>query len=121
MHVLIVADDPNLQRVLTWLLMEEGFDVELVESPDAGLHAGKRKPPDLVIIDTDRPLHEKAAVVAVYKSEFPHVAVLDVPSSRKEQPVEGADVWLPKPFDADLLLEKVREALDSVRSRTECL
>lgn len=112
MYVLIIADDPLLQRVASWILREEGMDVDVVESPEVAVDSISQRPPDLIIMNTEKSLAEKAEAIRQYRSITSSVPILDLAKEWRDESGIGADVYLAKPFDGDQLLEKVAEAVN---------
>jgi DNA-binding response OmpR family regulator len=116
MRVLIVADDPSLQRVASWVLQEEGFDVRVVDSLDAARAVIETRP-DVVILDTSKPQAEQADAIWRLRQALPDVAVLELTRSGSDEGGTGADGYLAKPYDGDQLLDRLREAARAARSK----
>jgi DNA-binding response OmpR family regulator len=110
--VLIVADDPGLQRVVGWLLREEGLEVATVATTEDALRVVRTAQPRLIIMNTESSPAEKAMAIRRYRETSPAISVLDLAKEWRDESGIGADAYLSKPFDGDRLIEKVREALD---------
>ena len=50
-RVLIVDDDPDIQRLVSYNLSQAGFDVTSAGSGRKALESIQREPPDLVVLD----------------------------------------------------------------------
>ena len=61
-RVLVVDDDPPLQRMLTRTLSAEGFDVTVAGDGGAALAAAERFAPDVIVLDVAMPTLDGLAV-----------------------------------------------------------
>lgn len=122
-RVLLVAEFPPLVRALRSFLEEEGYEIFVAE-PDRVPEMSVAHY-DLVIVDAKRAHAPIVARVRVWcragSSALAPVLVLCPP------PVPGEltpppDNWLPKPFELDALLARVRALVDrpfDLRTRAE--
>ncbi len=114
-HILVVDDEPQIQRAIRTILTEKGFKVTVASSGNEGLTLAAVNEPDIVILDLGLPdmdgvevcvrLREwtqcPIIILSVRDSEHDKVAALD----------KGADDYLTKPFGIEELLARVRVAL----------
>ena len=61
-RVLVVDDDPPLQRMLTRSLSAEGFEVTVAGDGGAALAAAERFAPDVIVLDVGLPALDGLAV-----------------------------------------------------------
>lgn len=54
-HVLLVEDDPSLNRLLALIMRQAGFLVETVEDGEAALDYLAQKHPDVLVLDFNLP------------------------------------------------------------------
>jgi two-component system, OmpR family, response regulator VicR len=115
--ILIVEDDPDILELLSYILNEEGY--EIIKSTDGNVC--QRLPevlPDLILMDI-RLKHpgqngDKLCVQLKSHSEtrcFPIVMLSAETNLPALSEACGADGFIRKPFDLDVLLRKVREMI----------
>lgn len=114
-HILVIDDEPQIQRALRTILTARHFRVSLAGRGEEGLALAAAQPPDVIILDMSLPdmdgiqictrLREWTQVpiiiLSVRDSESDKVAALD----------KGADDYLTKPFGIEELLARIRVAL----------
>ena len=116
--VLVVEDDEMVADVVRINLEAEGFVVVHAPNGAAGLAAIAQQRPDLVLLDVMMPEVDGWTVLSRLR-EDPATATLPVIMlSAKAMPADqvrgynlGANGYLPKPFAAPDLIEKVRHVL----------
>ena len=120
-HILVIDDEPQIQRAIRTILTEKGFQVSTASRGEEGLTLAAAHEPDIVILDLGLPdidgievtrrLREwtqcPILILSVRDSERDKVAALD----------QGADDYLTKPFGIEELLARVRVALRHSSSR----
>ncbi len=117
-RVLIVDDDEDIRAYLDVTLALDGFEViEAVDGQD-GLERARRSEPDLVLLDVMMPRMDGLEVLRRLREDArtAHLpVVLLTARGQAADTVEGldagADSYLTKPFDAEVLLAHVRAAL----------
>ena len=115
-RVMIVDDDPDALALMEKLLTDEGFElIKVSNATEVGLKAAQLSP-DLILLDFLMPEIDGFEVSkALRDNELTRsTPIMAVTCLTKEQDIErifacGVDEYLPKPFKADDLLEKVRE------------
>ena len=117
--VLAVEDDPELQRALKFLLMMERFAPRIAGNREQILEALRASPlPDVVLLDVGLPDTNGFDVLARIR-QHPQLAAIPVimltGQAQREDVmrglVGGADGYITKPFDRDVLLTAVRAVL----------
>jgi DNA-binding response OmpR family regulator len=114
--ILVVEDDPHLRGVIRRVLSQHGYVVRAVGTA-ADARAVGGAPPDLVVADIILPDGNGLDLVRELSARWPSAAVLFISGYTGEHLLAiGAlpqDVHLlPKPFTADTLLVRAREALE---------
>src|SRR5215510_6581548 len=115
--ILIVDDEPQIRRILSVLLSDNGFEVAEAESGEQALAVSQEFRPDIALLDINMPGLDGLALLR---------ALLDIHSqldcimmtaygtirSAVEAMKSGAFNYLAKPFDNDELLLIINQALD---------
>jgi CheY-like chemotaxis protein len=114
-HILIVEDEPAFARVLSELLIDEGFSVLDVRDGLTAVNmltTGRRRP-DLIVSDVMLPGMRGDRVASEVRRRFPnwHVPILLL-SASTDPHVKLPDVaFLPKPFETEELLRCIDSML----------
>jgi two-component system response regulator MprA len=112
-RVLIADDDRAIRESLARALELEGYDVDLVADGAAALAAIRAARPDVAILDVMMPNIDGLTTVRVLRAERDRLPVLMLTartetSDRVAGLDAGADDYLPKPFDLEELLARLR-------------
>ena len=114
-RILLVDDEPSIQRGLMPLLTSRGYDVESATTGQTALTAFGRVPPDVIILDLGLPDLEGSEVCRRVRLHSPvPIIVLSVKGeegTKVEALDSGADDYVTKPFGTDELLARVRASL----------
>jgi len=115
-RVLLVEDDRRLVAMLTGLLVEEGYAVDSASDGHTGLHLGLTRRYDLLVLDRGLPALEGLDMLGRLRARGVStpalvLSALGNPSDRVEGLDAGAEDYLPKPFDIDELLARLRALL----------
>jgi len=113
--ILLIEDDPAIQKFLRLTLSAEGYQVVEAQTGNAGLLEAAQRQPDVVVLDLGLPDLDGVAVARRLR-EWSKVPLIVVSARGKEQDKvialdAGADDYLTKPFGAGELLARVRVAL----------
>jgi two-component system alkaline phosphatase synthesis response regulator PhoP len=119
--ILIVDDEPHI-RMLIEQTLEELEDEEVVfftaENGEEALEIISRERPQLVFLDVMMPKMNGMEVCRRVKKELSIDGVYIILLTAKGQEIDrlkgqevGADVYMTKPFDPEMLLNKAREVL----------
>ena len=114
-RVLVVDDEPQLQRALTTNLEARGYEVDNATTGEKALELAARHHPDVVILDLGLPGIDGIEVVRGLRgwSQVP-ILVLSArggEGSKVSALDAGADDYVTKPFGMDELLARLRAAL----------
>lgn len=113
MRILIIEDDPKLAAVLRQGLKEQGFGVDVCGEAQAGLGLALAIEYDALLLDVMLPGKSGFDVLRELRSRGSRVPVLMLTArSAVEDRIRGldlgADDYLPKPFDFQELLARLR-------------
>jgi len=116
-RILVIDDEPAVRRLLTDLLVGEGYVVS--EAPDGirGLERLRDVSPDLIIIDLMMPIMSGWAFAEECRrtgicTDVPMIAIsamFDLNSAAARLDNLGVRAYLAKPFDVGMLLSLVAE------------
>ena len=119
--ILIVDDEPHIRMLLEQTLEdfeEEGVQILVAENGKEALEYIKAEKPNLVYLDVMMPHINGFDVCNIVKNELKindlYIVLLTAKGQefdRKKGLEVGADLYLTKPFDPDLIVEKTEEVL----------
>ncbi|HEX2699697.1 MAG TPA: response regulator [Acidimicrobiales bacterium] len=116
--VLVVDDDPVIQRLLRVNFEMEGYDVIVANDGVDGLERARAERPDIVVLDIMMPRMSGLDVAKALKADPGTASIPVLLLSAKAQEADlragdesGADGYLTKPFDPLQLLQRVEELL----------
>ena len=121
LRILVIEDEPDLQRSLASLLEREGYRVEVVGDGPTAIECANR-PYDLVLLDRDLPKTDGEDLCRHLRRARPRVPILmltGAPSGDGRANGAAADDYVAKPFGADELLGRVAALRRHVRSGRE--
>ncbi len=119
--ILIAEDDVEIRTALERILKYEGYQPIAVNDGAAALEGISEQDPDLVILDVMMPFVDGLTVCRRLRERNDRRPVLMLTarheiSDRVAGLDAGADDYLPKPFDLEELLARIRALLRRVRS-----
>jgi len=116
--ILVVDDDPNVQRLLTYTIRQAGYDVVTANDGAEAFRAWNAEHPDLVLLDVMLPKLDGYEVTARIRAAEAgrHVPIIMLTAEKElDQKVRGlragADDYLIKPFHPQELLARVKGLL----------
>ncbi len=112
-HILLVEDDPNFGSVLRDYLSMNDFDVTLAKNGMEGFEKYKKGNFDLCILDVMMPYKDGYTLAKEIRDRNAEVPIVFLTAkSMKEDVLKGykvgADDYLNKPFDSEVLLMKIK-------------
>lgn len=116
MRILLVEDEPDAARMLAKGLREEAYAIDLAADGEQALEQVYLNNYDLIILDVMLPGRNGFDVCRELRATGSAVPILmltarDAIEDRVEGLDSGADDYLPKPFDFEELLARVRALL----------
>jgi two-component system KDP operon response regulator KdpE len=113
-RLLVIEDDPQIQRFLGAALEAHGYALEIAGTGAEGLRLATLRPPDIVIVDLGLPDISGLDVIAKLRAWYSRpIVVLSARSQESDKVAAldlGADDYLTKPFGAGELLARLRVA-----------
>ena len=111
-RVLVVDDEPAIRETLSDLLEDEGFVVTRARDGLEALHLLESRVFDLVISDVKMPRLDGASMARQLRRQGIPIPIVLMSAVYADVDLAGI-TFIPKPFDFDVLLRRVREALAS--------
>ena len=113
-HIFLVDDDELLRRSIAFTLENAGYQVTTASNAEDALDLLKRSTPDLVLLDIGLPGMDGLQAVRHFQDSG--IPVIFLTARRRELDeilgLElGAEDYITKPFDADVLLARIRVVL----------
>ena len=114
-HILIVDDDALMRRSLAFNLENNGYRASNAANAEDALVQARRDPPDLVLLDIGLPGMDGLDALKKFKDQL-NLPVIFVTARRRELDEVlglelGADDYVTKPFDLDVLLARIKAVL----------
>ena len=118
--ILVVDDDPNVQRLLQYTLKQEGYEVVTALDGAEGFELWRSENPELILLDVMLPKLDGYQVATKIRQDegatSGHVPIIMLTAEREvEQKVRGlragADDYLIKPFHPAELLARIKSLL----------
>ena len=120
--ILLVEDDPNFGTVLKDYLAMNDFDVVLAKNGMEGFEKFRKDNFDLCILDVMMPYKDGFTLAKEIREKNEHVPIIFLTAKTMKEDVlkgykSGADDYLNKPFDSEVLLLKIKAIIQ--RKSTE--
>jgi two-component system OmpR family response regulator len=116
MRILVVEDDPDINRQLVAALQDKGYVVDAAKDGEEGHYLGDTEPYDAVVLDLGLPVIDGVSVLEKWRRAGHKMPVLiltarDRWSDKVAGFDAGADDYVAKPFHMEELLARVRALL----------
>jgi DNA-binding response OmpR family regulator len=116
--ILVVDDEPEVVMVVETRLTLNGYEVITAKDGPEALDRAKAEKPDLIILDLMLPKMDGYKVCGLLKSDARYSKIPIILFTARVQDSDRAmgkdvraDSYVTKPFDAEVLLEKIKELL----------
>jgi two-component system, OmpR family, response regulator len=116
MRILVVEDDPDLNRQLVKAFIEAGYAVDKAKDGEEAYYLGDTEPYDAVVLDIGLPKMDGFSVLEQWRRAGKTMPVLiltarDAWNDKVRGFDAGADDYVPKPFHIEEILARVRALL----------
>jgi DNA-binding response OmpR family regulator len=114
-HILLVDDDALLRRSLAFTLEQAGYRVSTAATAENALALAARERPDLVLLDIGLPGMDGLDALRHFQARMT-VPIIFLTARERELDEAlglelGADDYVTKPFDVDVLLARIKAVL----------
>ena len=116
MHILLIEDQQKLAENIRQYLELEHYAVSVSHDGKEGFERAMTQEVDLLILDINLPGMDGYVICSMLRQQKKNMPILMLTARGKQQEVVhgldlGADDYLTKPFDLDILLARVRALL----------
>ena len=117
--LLIVDDELSMRQFLTHLFQREGHSIRVAENGKAAMTQLRQQPADVIISDVKMPDMGGIELLRAARELHPDIEIIMMTAFANEQTAHeafllGAFDFVHKPFDNELLKEKVARALQKI-------
>jgi DNA-binding response OmpR family regulator len=121
-HILLVDDDALMRRSLAFNLEQAGYRTSNAANAEDALILARRDPPDLVLLDIGLPGMDGLDALHRFKEQI-GIPVIFLTARRRELDEVvglelGADDYITKPFNVDVLLARIKAVLRRAETAT---
>lgn len=114
-HILVVDDDALIRRSLAFNLEQAGYRTSTAADAENALRLARRDPPDLILLDIGLPGMDGLDALRSFRQEA-DTPIIFVTARRRELDQAlglelGADDYVTKPFDMNVLLARIKAVL----------
>ena len=116
--ILIVDDEPDIVTVISKSLKDNGYEVITADNGQEALEKAKTEKPDLILLDLMLPRMDGYKVCGLLKNDTRYAKTPIILFTAKAQEKDkklgeevGADAYITKPFEPEILLVKIKELL----------
>lgn len=116
--ILVIEDDDDIQELITYNLVREGYLVTSATSGEAGLEAARRISPDLILLDLMLPGIDGLETCRLIRGDHRLAGINIVMLTAKGEESDvvtglevGADDYITKPFSPKVVVARIRNIL----------
>nr|MBU1328602.1 response regulator [Candidatus Omnitrophota bacterium] len=120
-RILVVDDEEDILNVLRFRLEANNYEVLSASDGQEGLNRARSEKPDLIILDLMLPKLDGYKVCRMLKFDETYKAIpiiiFTARAQKKDEEIGmemGADAYISKPFEPDVLLGKMKELLEKI-------
>ena len=117
-RILAVDDSPTVLEMIKTILESGGYEVITAADGSEALQSARTEAPDLIVLDVMLPKLDgyKVCRLLKYDQKYQHIPIVMLTAKAEEQSMAtgirtGADQYLTKPIEPELLLETVAAEL----------
>jgi len=121
-RILIVDDEEDIVNVLRFRLEANNYAVLSASEGQEGLNKARAEKPDLIILDLMLPKLDGYKVCRMLKFDESYKSIPIIMFTARAQKKDeelgmemGADAYIAKPFEPEVLLAKIKELLEKTQ------
>lgn len=116
--ILLVDDEPHIIIMLANRIKHAGYEIITAGDGQEGLEKARKEKPDLIILDVMLPKLDGYKVCRMLKFDEKYKQIPIIMFTARAQKIDketaenvGADGYITKPFEPQILLDKIKELL----------
>ena len=118
--ILVADDTPSIRNTLSILLAEEGHTVRLAANGEEALAEYAKRRPDMLLLDIMMPKKNGYKVLKQIRQNDPSLPIIFLSAKGSSADIAqglnlGSDDYLPKPFDRNVLISRIRAVFRRTR------
>mgnify|MGYP000297557469 CR=1 FL=1 len=123
-HSILIADDEaDILEIISHNLQKEGYQVYTAQNGEDAVNMAFEKKPNLIILDVMMPRKDGFSLAQDIRSKNKEIPIIFLTAKTLKEDVlkgyqVGADDYLNKPFDSEVLLFKIKAILQRKESDT---
>jgi DNA-binding response OmpR family regulator len=117
--IMIVDDETQLVDFIRLRLEKEEYQVAVAYDGEEALQKIRQEKPDLIILDLMLPKMDGYMICSLFKRDkrFADVPIILFTARSQEEDIKlgekvGADAYITKPYEPQILLDKIKELLE---------
>ena len=117
-RILLIEDETDLVMTMRFRLEDVGYEIIVAVDGQEGLDRAQDGNPDLILLDLMLPKVNGFKVLKTLKADARYSKIPVIIFTARAQAADkkigeelGADAYITKPFDADMLLAKIKELI----------
>jgi DNA-binding response OmpR family regulator len=118
--ILLIDDEKDLVETVVFRLEGSGYEVITASDGKEGLNKAKKENPDLIVLDLMLPMIDGYKVCGLLKADVKYNKIPIIMFTARAQESDkaigrevGADAYITKPFEPQILMDKIKELLKS--------
>jgi two-component system sensor histidine kinase/response regulator len=122
--ILVIEDTESIREEIKDILFFEGMEVITAKNGQEGIDRAKEYSPDLILCDIMMPIKDGYQVfneiqhdVVLKDTPFLFLSAKTTTDDIRQGMILGADDYITKPFDIDLLINSIKSRLEKVTKR----
>jgi len=116
--ILVVDDEEGVVEVVKMYLERYRYEVITANDGQEGLEKAKTEKPDLIVLDLMLPMMDGYKVCGLLKNDtrYSKIPIILFTAKAQEKDIKlgeevGADAYIIKPFEPEILLSKIKELI----------
>ncbi len=119
-RIIVMEDDEVYLNIIVGILENAGYEAEGALNGKIGMQLFSIKPADLIVTDLIMPIQDGVETIGILKDQAPEVKIIAMSAGDSSGGLKnysklavefGADAFLEKPVNRNVLIEKIEQLL----------